>query len=98
MPVTSLLELQLKPDSVDAGLDILRRTLVATRAFDGCLSVLVIQDHADPAHLILVESWESVAHDDAYRAWRASVADQSELPAVLTQPPRLTVAQTREDV
>jgi quinol monooxygenase YgiN len=93
MPVTSLLELQLKPDSVDAGLDILRRTLVATRAFDGCLSVLVIQDHADPAHLILVESWESVAHDDAYRAWRASddPAAKSDLGSVLAAPLKLAV-------
>ncbi|MCW2541275.1 MAG: hypothetical protein JWN95_3000 [Frankiales bacterium] len=93
MPVTSLLGFQVKPDSTQQVLDLLRETLVATRAFKGCLGVDVIVDEKDPAHIVLLEKWESFADDDAYRAWRASEAaaatEPSPLGALLTAAPTL---------
>ena len=67
MPITSLLEVRLKPDSVDEGLAVLHTVLGETRAFDGCLGVQVIQDSTDPAHLVAIEQWESLEKDAAYR-------------------------------
>jgi quinol monooxygenase YgiN len=92
MSITSILELQVKPEKVEEALAILERILVDTRAFDGCESVLVIQDHADPAHLISIETWKSLEHDTAYREWRAGDGAVPDLPGVLAAAPRLTVA------
>ena len=70
MQVISILECRFKPECIDAGTEWLKRALMATRAFDGCLGVEVIKDTADPARLIAVERWASLEHDRAYRAWR----------------------------
>jgi quinol monooxygenase YgiN len=98
MSITSILELQVKPDRVEDALAILERILVDTRAFDGCESVVVVQDHADPAHLIAIETWKSLEHDTAYRQWRAGDGAIPDLPDVLAAAPRLTVAVTRDGI
>jgi heme oxygenase (mycobilin-producing) len=97
--VTSILDLQLKADSLDTALKVIHETLVATRAFPGCLGVSVLVDSSDPAHVILSEAWESIEHDRAYREWRAGGgAAASDLPSVLAAPPRLTLFTVAEGV
>lgn len=92
MSVTAILDLQFKPDRVDDALALLRRILVDTRAFDGCESVTVVQDAADPAHILAVETWASLEHDAAYRRWRAGDGAITDLPELLAAAPKLTVA------
>jgi heme oxygenase (mycobilin-producing) len=97
--VTSILDLRLKSDSLETALTVIHETLVATRAFPGCLGVSVLVDSGDPAHVILQETWESVEHDRAYREWRAGGgAAASDLPSVLAAPPQLTVFTVAEGV
>jgi quinol monooxygenase YgiN len=100
MSITSLLELQLKPDAVDAALPILSTILADTRGFDGCLGVTVIQDTMDPTRFIAIERWASLEHDTAYRQWRAGdgAARMGDLPPLLAGPPKLTIAYERGDV
>ena len=71
MPVTVLLELKFKPDAVAAARELMRRTLQVTRAFDGNLQTDVLVDEDDEAHWIIYELWDTVEHDEAYRAFRA---------------------------
>ena len=71
MSVTSLLDVRFAADRLEDGPRALLEILADTRAFDGCLGVQVVTDVTDPAHVIAVEHWESLEHDDAYRAWRA---------------------------
>lgn len=87
MPVTVLLELRFKPESVQAGRELMRRTLQTTRAFDGALRVDVLEDADDEAHWIIYELWASVEHDEAYRAFRAGEGKVRELPPLLAAPP-----------
>jgi quinol monooxygenase YgiN len=94
MAVTALLELRIKPEALSSIEDLLRKVLADTRAFPGCLGVEVLVDHTDPAHITLQESWESVEHDNAYRAWRASPEGVSGLGDVVAAPPVLTVFTT----
>jgi len=47
MPVTVILELTLKPESVPAARDVMRRALQDTRAFDGNLGTDVLVDDDD---------------------------------------------------
>ena len=90
MTVTALLELRLKPESLDAAYQLLREILADTRAFAGCESVNVLIDNADPAHVILHESWASTEADAAYRAWREGDGATT-LGSMLTGAPVLTV-------
>jgi quinol monooxygenase YgiN len=98
--VASILDLRLKADSLDTALKVIHETLVATRAFPGCLGVSVLVDSADPAHVSLYEAWESIEHDQAYRQWRASgdPAAVSGLGSILAGPPTLTVYTVADDV
>lgn len=87
MPITVLLELTFKPDSVAAAREVMGRALTETRSFDGNLATVVIVDEADEAHWIVYERWESVAHDEAYRSFRAGDGKIVDLPALLAAPP-----------
>lgn len=90
MSLVSLLELQIRADRLDDAPAIVNDVLKATRAFDGNLGVDVTRDTKDDTHWILVERWESLEHDDAYRAWRATPEGASPLGELLSAPPVLT--------
>ena len=90
MTITSLLHLTLKADSVADAPGVLEQTLAATRAFAGNQGVEVLHDVDDPVHVVVIERWASLAHDDAYRSWRATPEGASGLGALLAAPPRLT--------
>lgn len=98
MAITSILDLQLKPEALDTASDIIHETLIATRAFPGCYHVAVLVDSDDPAHVVLYETWESVEHDRAYRAWRATPEGASKLGSVLAAAPKLTLFTVAEGV
>ena len=98
MSVTSLLDLRLKADSLDTAFEVIHETLIATRAFPGCLGVSVLVDSADPAHVIAIETWESPEADNAYRQWRATPEGASKLGSVLAAPPTLTLFTVVEGV
>ena len=98
MAITALLDLQLKADSLATAHQVLHATLTGTRAFPGCLDVTVLVDSDDPAHVVLYESWESIEHDRAYRAWRASAEGASELGPILAAAPKLSLFTIAEGV
>ena len=97
MTLTVLLDIHLKADSLPSAPSMLRDILAGTRAFDGCLSVEVLVDNEDPAHLILVERWASVERDAAYREWRAG-AGATQLGSILASPPLVSQFQTASDI
>jgi heme oxygenase (mycobilin-producing) len=81
--VTALLDLKIKPESVAEAKETVESVLVATRAFPGCLGVDVLVDTEDKAHLLVIEKWESIEHDQAYRDWRATPAGTSALGTIV---------------
>lgn len=87
MPVTVILELRLKPESVAAARDVMGRALQDTRAFPGNMGTEVLVDQDDEGHWLIYERWETVEHDDAYRAFRAADGRIVELPPLLAAPP-----------
>jgi quinol monooxygenase YgiN len=90
MAITALLEITVKADDLEASYAAVHNVLVATRAFAGNQGVDVLVDEKDPAHLVIVEHWESIEHDAAYRAWRAGEGATTELGAVLAGAPKLS--------
>ena len=87
MPVTVILELRLKPESVATARDVMGRALLDTRAFDGNLGTDVLVNEDDDAHWLIYERWETVEHDEAYRSFRAGEGRLTELPPLLAAPP-----------
>jgi heme oxygenase (mycobilin-producing) len=98
MPVIAILDCQFKAEHADAGAAWLNRVLAATRAFEGCLGVEVIQDHEDPARFVAVERWASLEHDRAYRAWRAGEGRAQDGSELFARPMKLIVGVVRDDV
>ncbi|ORB29978.1 putative quinol monooxygenase [Mycolicibacterium parafortuitum] len=87
MSVTVLLELRFKPESLADARDVFVRELQKTRSFQGALTVEVLVDEDDEAHWVIYEVWESVADDEAYRAFRAGEGKIVDLPPLLAAPP-----------
>ena len=71
MSILVLLEIEAKEGKADEMIAVLGRSLVDTRARQGCESVTVHRDHDKPNTVLLVERWATREDDDAYRAWRA---------------------------
>ena len=90
MAIIATLDLRFDPTKLDDARTVINRVLTETRAFDGNLGVEVLVDTADTAHFVAVETWESIAHDDAYRAWRATPEGASALGSILAGAPTLT--------
>lgn len=86
MPVTVILELRIKPESVAAARELMGRALQDTREFDGNLGTDVLVDEDDDGHWLIYELWDTVEHDEAYRAFRAGEGRLTELPPLLAAP------------
>jgi quinol monooxygenase YgiN len=77
MAVTVTLAFPVKPERAEEFKGLLKELLPDTRAYDGCISVVVYQDQDNPGFIYLVEDWESKPHQQKYQAWRdgSGIAD-----------------------
>ncbi len=90
MAVITLFDMQFQPQFARAGLDATSAAAKDTRAFDGSTGIRVIVDGTDPAHVIVVEQWQTESHDAAYQAWRAGDGLSADTIAMLARPPTTT--------
>ncbi|MET0692353.1 MAG: antibiotic biosynthesis monooxygenase family protein [Propionibacteriaceae bacterium] len=79
MAITSVLDIQLRPDAPADAEKRISSILSDTRARPGFISADVVRDLDDQRHLIVIELWESLEADEAYRAWRATPEGANEL-------------------
>jgi len=79
MAITSVLDIQLRPDAPEDADTRISSVLSQTRARPGFLAADVVRDLDDPRHLIVIEVWESLEADEAYRAWRKTPEGANEL-------------------
>ena len=97
VPITAFLDIHVKLESLAEAPAVIHDTLLATRAFDGCLGVDVLVDTEDSTHFVLVEKWISLEHDTAYRTYRAGPG-KSPLGAILSDTPVLTKFEIATDI
>ncbi|MEM7710627.1 MAG: antibiotic biosynthesis monooxygenase [Pseudomonadota bacterium] len=84
-PVTVILRLAAKdPEATTAAL---RETYDGTMAAEGIRSYDIRRDQGRQDEIVLVQSWDSRAQQEAYIAWRAEQGDLTKLVAGLTRPP-----------
>lgn len=86
MSVKVFLELHLKPEVVDAVKGGFGETLLATRAFEGCEDITVLQSQDDPNTLVLVEQWATREHYEAYLRWRTERGEMEGMNTISTEP------------
>ncbi|CAN5352663.1 hypothetical protein BH09ACT10_BH09ACT10_20100 [soil metagenome] len=97
MTFTAFLEMRLVPETVDAALPVIHEMLKGTRSFPGNVGLDVWIDKDDPAHLILIETWESEEADTAYRLWRREGAGAApEVAQFVAAKPVLTFVSLSE--
>ena len=90
MPITVILQLQFKPEVADEVVVGLEQDLSATRDYDGNLSVVLVRDQADPAHVTVIERWQERSDQESYIGWRQSTGALEATAAVTTVPPTIT--------
>jgi quinol monooxygenase YgiN len=89
MAITSIVTLRFKRESVAQAQEVVRSSLELARGFEGNLGVDVLVDQDDETRWLLVERWESVEADTAYRAHRAEKGLRSELGPLLAGAPEV---------
>ncbi len=94
MAIAVLLEVQIKPDSVDEMKAYFKEILPDTRAYDGCLGIDVYGNMDDGANLVLYERWETRPHYEKYLAWRAETGAVDKLGSMLAGPPSIRYFDT----
>ena len=96
MPVTVLLELQVKEDKVDTLLQTLKAILPDTRAYDGFVAIEVVQNQEKPTNIIFIEKWQTRAHYEKYLGWRTETGVMEQLGAMLAGAPSIRYFGTQE--
>lgn len=84
-----LLELQVKPESVNEMKALLSKILPQTRDFAGCMLVELYGNLEDTGDLVFHEHWESRAHYERYLAWRSETGGGAAMMDMLAGPPKL---------
>ena len=87
--IVSTWRLSVDPARLDEFLELIRREMPRSRAFEGCLRFEVFAN-AEGA-VLFVEHWESQAHADRYAAWRRGNGDMNLLGSYLVGAPQATV-------
>jgi len=72
MSVLLIVEVKVKPDSIDDLKTYLKEILPDTRSFDGNQGLDVYFDIEEKDVMVLVEKWESPEHYHKYHEWRIS--------------------------
>ena len=87
MSVLILVELRVKPESIDAMRAWVKDVLPDTRAAEGCEGITVHANLDDRSNLVLVEHWNSKQQYEKYRAWRVERGDHARLVGMLSGNP-----------
>ena len=77
-------------------LDLLRGALAETRAYAGCIAVRTYAE-AGGAHVLLVEDWETKAHQEAYLNWRIETGFLDAIAPFVSGGPEVTHYEIRSE-
>lgn len=97
MAVMVTVEFRFKPEAADAMIEAMKASLPDTRAYDGCQDVKSYYE-AETHSLLLVEIWDSAAHQQAYIGWRAETGMMDSIGDALADAPIFRTFDIRDDI
>ena len=87
MSVLVLLEVSLKPESVNDFASFMKNEIHHTRGFDGCNGLTIHKNQDDSSNMVIVEDWDSRQQYEKYLAWRTERGDSEKLAAFIIAEP-----------
>ena len=90
MANSMILTIPVKPESLNDFLGAMKEALPDTRAFEGCQHVDVWSSEDEPGKVMLLEIWETKAHQEKYFAWRTESGMMDALGPLLAGEPTVT--------
>ncbi|MGE0483121.1 MAG: putative quinol monooxygenase [Gammaproteobacteria bacterium] len=81
-----LLEFGIKDGCHDKLKQTFKEIVADTRDFEGCITLHMIRDRANPTRIIIVELWETQEHYEAYLKWRTERGDMDILGPMMEDP------------
>ena len=69
MSVLVSLEIPVKKDKIQDFFDFMRKTLVDTRAYKGCIRLHTYHE-IETSTVLLIEEWEKLENQESYMNWR----------------------------
>lgn len=97
MAVMISVEFKMKPEAAEAMLEGLKSSLPDTRAYEGCQDVKTYYEEATHS-LLLIEIWDSPAHQQAYINWRMETGMMDGLGEALAAEPIFRTFEIRDDI
>jgi quinol monooxygenase YgiN len=89
MSTVVLLEMQVKPESVNEVKAMLKELLPDTRAYAGCQGIDIYSNLDDGGNLVFYERWNTRDHYQKYLNWRTETGVLDKLSAKLAGPPKI---------
>lgn len=89
MSVLTLVEVHVKPESVNEFEAYMEEIFPDTRAFNGCRGIVLQINQDEPANMILAEEWETREDHQKYLAWRTETGVVARIVSMLSGPPSI---------
>lgn len=89
MTIQVIMELTVKEDRYDDFRDFMVKILPNTRPYEGCVSIEFVRNQDDPAHLLVMEKWNSRQDYENYLAWRMESGIMNEIVDMIVGEPKL---------
>jgi len=89
MSAIVILEMHVKPGSVEEVKATLKSVLPDTRAYAGFQSIDIYEDQNNKDTLVFYEKWDTHKHYEKYLAWRTETGVLAQLGTKLTEPPNI---------
>ena len=82
-----ILEFKVKPDAIEKVCAWMRKILPDTRAYEGFVSLSMVQNQDDPTAFAVVEQWDARKNYEKYIEWRGASGALAELSVMLDGEP-----------
>ncbi len=89
MPVTVMVEFQMKPEAAEQFRADLPQALEATRARDGNQSIEVLHNQDDPCNIVVFQRWDSRAQYESYLQWRLDTGMMEMMEPIVAKEPSI---------
>ena len=89
MTVQAIMELTITEGRFDEFRDFMLKILPETRPYEGCVSIEFVRNQDNPAHVLVMEKWNSRKDYENYFNWRMESGVMKELVGMIEGEPKL---------